>query len=224
VVEVAKPLVNRVGAEVRWPLALATPQGSDMMVRLGTDFDTPLAIDRYFIGFRTPMLHAPSGLCYLAFCDDEKRASIIDLVRRSGATADQSPDWEAQLDYKLDQIRRQGFCHIRFAQYREGGLAVPVFADGRVIGGLVMRYIKSTMKAPQLEEHYVPVVKQLAADIAEAYERRLDHAAAADLEPRNPTPTALHGLFSATAAPFAMAAKTPSLRAETPFVLQRAAG
>ena len=223
VVEVAKPLVIKVGAEVRWPLALATPQGSDMMVRLGTDFYTPLAIDRYFIGFRTPMLHAPSGLCYLAFCEDEKRASIMDLVRRTGAAADQSPDWEAQLDYTLDQIRRQGFCHIRFAQYREGGLAVPVFADGRVIGGLVMRYIKSTMKAAQLEEHYVPVVKQLAADIAEAYDRRLDHATA-ELESHEPGPAALPGPFSASPAPYALPVKTPSLRGEIPFVLQRAAG
>jgi IclR family mhp operon transcriptional activator len=176
VIEVAKPLVNLVGGEVRWPLALATPVGSDMMVRIATDFDTPLAIDRYLIGFRTPMLHAPAGLAYLAFCEDDQRASILDLVRRTGPDAEQDRDYEHELKFTLDRIRAQGFCHIRFAQYREGGLAVPLFADGRVVGGIVMRYIKSTMKAAQFEERYAPIVQDLAADISAAYGRRLEQA------------------------------------------------
>jgi IclR family mhp operon transcriptional activator len=174
VVEVAKPLVTQVGREIRWPMALATPQGCDMMVRVATDHDTPLAIDRYFIGFRVPMLHAPAGLCYLAYCEDEKRRSILDLIKRSNGTLDLKPGQDADLEYTLDLIRRQGFCHIRFAQYREGGLAVPLFADGKVVGGIVMRYMKSSMKAQQLEEHYVPIVQELAADIAAAYRLRLD--------------------------------------------------
>jgi IclR family mhp operon transcriptional activator len=176
VVEVAKPWITQVGAEVRWPLALATPIGCDMMVRVITDHDTPLAIDRYFIGFRTPMLYAPSGLCYLAHCDEETRASVLDLIRRTGSTAEQPHHGGADLDFKLDQIRRQGFCHIRFAEYREGGLAAPLFAEGKVVGGIVMRYIKSTMKAAQLEEHYVPIVQKLASDIAASYAFRLLHA------------------------------------------------
>ena len=76
----------------------------------------------------------------------------------------------------LNQIRRYGFCHIRFAQYREAGLAVPLFADGKVIAGIVMRYIKSTMKASEVEQHFAPIIMQLAADISEAYGRRLDRA------------------------------------------------
>jgi IclR family mhp operon transcriptional activator len=175
VVEVAKPWVTQVGAEVRWPLALATPVGCDMMVRIITDHDTPLAIDRYFIGFRTPMLYAPSGLCYLAHCDAETRAKVLDLIRRNESTPEQSYVGASELDSKLDQIRRQGFCHIRFAEYREGGLAVPLFAEGKVVGGIVMRYIKSTMKAAKLEEHYVPVVQKLASDIAASYAFRLLH-------------------------------------------------
>jgi hypothetical protein len=50
---------------------------------------------------------------------------------------------------------------------------VPVFAGGRVVAGIVMRYMKSTMKAAQLEALYVPIVKTLARDIASAYERRM---------------------------------------------------
>lgn len=172
-VEIAKALIQRAGEKVRWPLALATPQGCDMVVRIGTDFDTPLAIDRYFIGFKTPMIHAPAGLCYLAHCEDDQRASILEMAGKAEPGGRLRPDRLADLEFTLEQVRQRGFCHIRFAQYREAGLAVPVFADGKLMGGIVMRYIKSTMKSGQVEELYVPIVKTLAADIACAYERRI---------------------------------------------------
>jgi GAF domain-containing protein len=120
------------------------------------------------------MLHAPSGLCYLAFCDDDKRASILELTQRADASSEARSDRDQNLEYTLDQIRDQGFCHRRYAQYREAGLAVPLFADGRVVGGIVMRYTKSTMKAGQIEERYVPIMRELASNISAAYDRRLN--------------------------------------------------
>jgi IclR family mhp operon transcriptional activator len=172
-VEVAKPFITQFGLDLRWPLALAIPQGADMMVRIATDHDTSLAIDRYSIGFRTPILHAPAGLCYIAFCPQDARETILDLIRRSDPDSAPLRSNGAALDFTLEDIRQRGFCHIRYAQYREGGLAVPVFAEGRAVGGIVMRYIKSTLRTAQLEEHYVPIVKKLAAEIAEAYAHRL---------------------------------------------------
>jgi IclR family mhp operon transcriptional activator len=221
VVEVAKPLINRVGEWIRWPIALATPVGSDMMVRIATDFDTPLAIDRYYIGFRTPMLHAPAGLAYLAHCSEQTRASILDLVQRSGEGANEPTSFYGGLDYRLDLIRSQGFCHIRFAQYREGGLAVPLILDGCAIGGIVMRYTKSTLKAAQLEEHYVPIVQKLAADIVEAYKRRLNAGAAMDA---GETEAALVSEeLPAPPFPFAVAAPAAAMRyQQTVYSPQRA--
>jgi IclR family mhp operon transcriptional activator len=178
IVEVAKPYINGFGTKVRWPLAFATPQGADMMVRIATDHDTPLAIDRYFIGFRTPMLHAPAGLCYLAFCDDSTRTSILDLAARSeGAKESSLQSNGMDLDFTLKEVRREGFCHIRFVQYREGGLAVPLIAGGRIVGGIVMRYVKSSIKPTLLEQQYVPLLKTLAEEIATAYQNRLMQSA-----------------------------------------------
>ena len=165
-VEVAKPLVRAIGDEIGWPLALATPRGKDMVVRITTDHDTSLAIDRYMIGFATPMLHAPAGFCYLAFCDDEVRESIVDLARCAQPDLDTLRGDGKYLDYVLDQVRMRGFCHIRFPEYREGGLAVPLIIGGRVVAGIVMRYIKSTLKTADLETHFFPILRQLAEDIA----------------------------------------------------------
>jgi DNA-binding IclR family transcriptional regulator len=154
------------------------------------------------------MLHAPSGLCYLAFCDDDKRAKILELARGADPMAQARWERDFDLDYMLDQIRLQGFCHRRFVQYREGGLAVPLFADGRVVGGIVMRYTKSTMKAAQLEERYVPIVQELAADISRAYDRRL----ARDLPDDDaPAPGGSKDAFPPHPLPFSIAASAPPM-------------
>jgi len=222
VVEVAKPRVIRAGAAVRWPLALATPSGSDMVVRIATDHDTPLAIDRYYIGFRTPMTHAPAGLCYLAFCEDDQRASILEAPPRSRSAEDPKPDLD--LEYTLEQIRQQGFCHRRFAQYREGGLAVPVFADGRVVGGIVMRYTKSAMKAGALEELYVPILRDLAANISAAYDRRLARDLSRDDDEDDIDPPLATRDLAMSRIPFAISAAAPNLIRQAPLAgLQRAA-
>jgi len=172
-IEVAKPLVTQAGQAIRWPLALATPVGSDMMVRIITDHDTPLAIDRYCIGFRVPMLHAPAGLCYLANCDEGARAPILEAAKHLDEDGTGMRAGAADLEAYLEHVRNQGFCHIRYAQYREGGLAVPLVAGGRTVGGIVMRYVKSTFKPAQIVEKFAPILHKLAADIADAYDERV---------------------------------------------------
>jgi IclR family mhp operon transcriptional activator len=173
VVEVAKPLVRKVGAEIGWPMALATPYGKDMVVRITTDHDTSLAIDRYTIGFQTPILHAPAGLCFLAYCDDDLRASILALSRCADAAASGTRNNAEHLAYILNQIRVKRYCHIHFAEYQEDGLAVPLIVGGRAVGGIVMRYIKSSIKFAKIEGFYVPILQKLAEDISAAYEARI---------------------------------------------------
>ncbi len=173
IVEAAKPLIQELGEQIGWPLALATPRGQDMVVRIMTDYDTTLAIDRYAIGFATPMLHAPAGLCYLALCDDEVRESVVKIAKSSTPAPEILQSGDDYLIYTLQKIRTRGFSHIRFMEYREGGLAVPLVIGGRVVGGIVMRYIKSTLKTDQIESVYFPKLRQLTIDIAAAYEARI---------------------------------------------------
>jgi IclR family mhp operon transcriptional activator len=172
VVEVAKPLIHQTGEEIGWPIAFATPRGKDMVVRVITDHDTTLAIDRYQIGFTTPILHAPSGFCYLAYCDEDTREDVVNLTREAHPAMDSLRFDNDYLEYMFAQVRARGFCHILFSQYSEGGLAVPVVIGGRPIGGLVMRYIKSAMRSQEVESRYAPRLRELAARIAAAYEIR----------------------------------------------------
>lgn len=180
IIEVANPLINTVGREIRWPLALATPRGQNMVVRVTTDYDTSLAIDRYMIGFTTPILHSPTGLCYLAYCDDEIRQSVISSVRSADYTPEDYPYQGSHLNYYLQQIRSRGYCHICYKEYPEGGLAVPLLVGGKIAGGLIMRYMKATVKTDQLERTYLPAMRQLAKDISTAYDSQVNNRTLAD--------------------------------------------
>jgi IclR family mhp operon transcriptional activator len=175
VVEVAKPIIRRLGGEIGWPLALATPRGKDMVVRVTTDYDTSLAIDRYMIGFATPILHAPAGFCFLAYSEDEVRESILEIARTASPQPEILRNGGKYLTQILNNIRAKGFCHICFSEYKEGGLAVPLLVGGRAVGGIVMRYIKSTVKPARIESEYFDLMRQLASDISAAYEARANH-------------------------------------------------
>lgn len=187
VVEIAKPLVQQVGADIAWPLALATPRGKNMAVRVTTDYDTSLVIDRYVVGFLTPILHAPSGFCYLAFCDETVRHALICEAEGTDPKPDVLQHGLAHLDYLLDQVRTRGFCNILYPEYREGGLAVPLLIDGRAVGGIVMRYMKSTQRPQEVEAKYVPILKQLADDVVKAYHNHVAQTLRSPI-PRDFTP------------------------------------
>ncbi len=173
IIEVASPLITRAGAEIRWPLAFATPSGENMVVRITTDFDTAMAVDRYMIGFATPILRSPTGLCYLAHCDEDIRRPII----AAAETSDHAPDYfiyqGRHLEYFLMQVRSRGYCNICYKEYPEGGLAVPVMIEGRMVGGLIMRYMKSILMQDQLESQYLPIMRRLADDISTAYDMQV---------------------------------------------------
>ena len=199
--EIAKPLIADLGRELGWPVTLSTPRGGKMIVRTNTDFDCALALERWSIGFAIPMLLSTGGFCYLAHCPTAERE---ELLRHEDAGAIPGPNflepgegrylsladdirhltrfnrnsYEEVLQL-VRQTREYGFCNIEFKSYREGNVGVPLILDGKPIGGLVMRYIKSVMKnTDRIERIYVPRLTRLADDIVVAYGARTGHNAA----------------------------------------------
>ena len=172
VIEVAKPLIAAFGATLRLPVALATPKGSDMVVRIATDHDAPIVIDRFVIGFAVPMLRAPTGFCYLAHCDEFAKETALALSRERGIGPSEMGFDMAHFDYLLGRIRTEGFYDMRFREYREAGVAIPLTISGRVFGGVVMRYVKSAVKSQHVEREFAPRLQSLGRDIAEAFRVR----------------------------------------------------
>ncbi|MDE1922604.1 MAG: helix-turn-helix domain-containing protein, partial [Gammaproteobacteria bacterium] len=85
---VARPHLTALGAEIVWPLAIATPAGTAMMVREATDHQSPLALETYGAGARLPMLASAAGRAYLAQCAQAERTALLDALARSAAPDD----------------------------------------------------------------------------------------------------------------------------------------
>ncbi len=172
-IEVAKPLIAAAGRELKWPLALTTPRDGEMVIRLDTDHDCPRALERFHIGFSVPIVHATGGFCYLANCSDEERSDVLAAAMRASRERQMGIQDPLEIEYLISTTRKRGYCNLEFAQYREGNVAVPLMAGGRVIGSVVMRYIKSVMKnTGQLQSVYVPRLQQLSQEITQQYDAR----------------------------------------------------
>jgi hypothetical protein len=85
----------------------------------------------------------------------------------------------AQVERLIGQARVDGFCHLEFDHYREGNLGVPVLLAGRAVGGIVMRYIKSTLRnTNRLRDTYAPRLQRLAREIVERHPAQIAWAEA----------------------------------------------
>ncbi len=190
--EMAKPKIMALGQELCWPITLYTPRGISMIVRLNTDHDCALALERWSIGYAVPILDATSGYCYLAHCPAVEREELVSAALRAEEhlTAGDGPDAmryltvtdnhshltrfnqtrTEEINYLIKLVRERGFCNIEFKRYPEGNVGVPLVMDGKAVGGLVMRYIKSVMKnTNRIQSYYVPKLQELAREITEAH-------------------------------------------------------
>jgi IclR family mhp operon transcriptional activator len=166
-IEIARPLLAEAQRELGWSIALSTPRGSEMVVRLNTDHDSPLALTRYGIGASLPILLSTCGYCYLAHCTSHERESIVETALQQADPRTPVRFDRPQIQELIDGVHAKGYCHLEFDHYREGNLGVPLLLAGRPVGGIVMRYIKSTLRnTDKLREVYAPRLQRLASEIA----------------------------------------------------------
>src|ERR1700691_2577989 len=98
VAHIAKPHLAALGAQIVWPVAVATPAGATMMIRETTDRQSPLALEQYRAGVRVPMLGSAAGRAYLAFCSGSERDALLELLSRSSLPEDRPARNRAEVE------------------------------------------------------------------------------------------------------------------------------
>lgn len=194
--EVAKPMIQQLSKELGWPIAIYTPRDTRMVARIITDHDCVMALERFHIGFAAPMLESATGYCYLARCSDAERERLLAFSLSEEGCAKEASDPEEirylivdkhfghlerfnnrqfdEISYLINAVRNQGFCNLEFQKYREGNLGVPLVLDDKPVGGIVMRYIRSTMKnTGRIQNFYAPKLQKLSQDVTDEYFARM---------------------------------------------------
>jgi DNA-binding IclR family transcriptional regulator len=169
---VAIRVVEALAADVKWPIALSTPSGSDMLVRLATDKQSSLALGRSYPGYRPAMPMTSLGILYLALEKPEISAPILAMLRSGDGLARYDLN-EAILRQLFDFARAHHYL-IMETGWPEGRIGVPLMHRDRPIGGLVMRYIKSAVPYETLVTQFLPKLRDASAEILRLYRESLD--------------------------------------------------
>jgi IclR family transcriptional regulator, mhp operon transcriptional activator len=167
--EIARPKLHQVGEDLVWPLTLSTPSGIYMLIRLNTDFESPLSQNRFLTGHRVPLLDSASGLVFLSFCDQEQRQTLIEMAAKAGQFQSNSLFAnEKALAIRMAEVRKAGFAKRQ--EESRSVLSVPIFSGPRIFACLAMRYFSSAMSDKDIQGKYLPVLLETAGYIGQAFE------------------------------------------------------
>ena len=147
--------------DLTWPLVLSTPSGLDMVVRYNTDHQSPLALQRYSLGFRIPVFDTASGMVFLAYASKSERETYLRLLEVEQGTLDVN-----RVRRRIEETRTDGYCVHHRASSLEKALAVPILKQEDFQGALTMRYIPSAVSYGEVKSRYVGPLLDLASSIA----------------------------------------------------------
>lgn len=171
---IAQPRLEALGREVIWPLSLCVASGTDMVVKTTTDLDTPLTMELISAGLRMPMTTSSAGHAYLAYCSDEERRVIFDLIHRTSSTSATSGVVTADDQVPaLKEIHAAGFAALE-GTHRVSNIAVPIMAEESVLACIVLRFYTSAMSMADAVQSFKGPLKVAANDIAESYKASHD--------------------------------------------------
>ena len=165
----ARPLMTKFTRDLVWPVVLMTFDEGRMLVRETTHELSPLSIDHGMVGRRLPMLRTAAGRCYLAFCPDEERRAILNLLARSALQEDRGASDMQRLDKLFERIRLKGYAmQEREINPKAAGISVPVRHGARVLACLSSIWISSALTAVHVESEILPQLTSTADRIADA--------------------------------------------------------
>jgi IclR family mhp operon transcriptional activator len=167
VAHIAKPHLAALGAQLVWPVAVATPSGATMMIRETTDRESPLALEQFSAGVRVPMLGSAAGRAYLAFCPAPQRDALLELLARSSLPEDRLARSRAEVERLLSETRSQGYgmAHRARRVSEETSLAVPVRGRDRVLATVTVRYAATAVPLRTAVEQFLPKMREVAQKI-----------------------------------------------------------
>ena len=168
----AKPHMKALGAELLWPIAIATLSGPSMVLRETTDPDSPLVVRRFLAGRRVGLLSTATGRVYLAHCSDQQRDILMQILQKSGKPEDFRSKNPTGVVRQLRKIRQLGFdtSHLQSNSITWRAIAVPVFARGQILASLSVRYVPKAVTQAAERKQLLPQLRETAKRIGTSFE------------------------------------------------------
>ncbi len=171
ITQIARPCINDLCKDIVWPVSLLSPSGTSMLIRETTDHASPLAVERFGAGLRLPLLMSASGRVYLAFCQPEQRATLLDILSRSTREEDKLARSRPELEKILDEAREQGYATtVRTRRVSEEmAISVPILVEDRVLAAVTVRFSPSAVPPGLAVERFYPKMHETANTIRQRF-------------------------------------------------------
>jgi IclR family mhp operon transcriptional activator len=169
-VERGKRYIRALTAKIGWPVSLTVRIGTNMVVRDSTHADTSLTFERYYPGYRLPLMDCASGRVCLAQMTPEELDRVMNWVSLVGAPSEQEQTAYVSVN-TLNKIRDEGYAAIGWGQHnltpgKTSSIAVPIFRDGKFEAALTLIYFAAAMKQGEAVERYMADLKATAEAIS----------------------------------------------------------
>ena len=165
IAHVARGHLQELAAAIVWPIDIATPAGSAMLVRETSH--SPLALEPSNAGDRIPMLTSAAGRAFLAFAGASQRESVLDALARAASAEERLARDRPEIERIIQDTRAQGFGLSQRARRisHELSLALPIKAGERVLGTLSVRFAATAVSLRNAVEQFLPKMRDFIAEI-----------------------------------------------------------
>ena len=163
---VATPVLGELLIKLVWPSDLTTLDGDAMIIRETTHRFSPLSFHRDMVGRRMPMFFTASGRAYFGHCPDREREELLRVI---AASPDEQQARFARNDKLVQRLvertRSDGFGINDgdwAAEPQVGALAVPLYAEGKVLGCINVVYLRRAISVAEAEARFLPAMREAA--------------------------------------------------------------
>jgi IclR family mhp operon transcriptional activator len=157
--EVANPVLGELLQKVVWPSDLSTLDGDSMLVRETTHRFSPLSFHRAMIRQRMPILFTSAGRAYLAYCSDEERKQILQLLVAGNDEQANFARNRVLVMQMLEKVRRQGYATNEgewSQQTKIAAIALPIRHKEHVLAAINIVFLKKAVGIPEAAERLLP--------------------------------------------------------------------
>jgi len=163
VTELGAGLLREATEQIRWPLAIGTLDGTEMVVRYSTMPFSPWAVRTTTVNNRHPLLGSAMGAAYLLGCSPAEQEVLLQLLRAEDGPAAATARDPARVGRIIARTRRDGYG-LRQAGPADdsSSIAVPVHAGRNVVGVISLTVFRRSMTAKALEL-FPPILRDLAS-------------------------------------------------------------
>lgn len=176
VAELALPVLQRLSELMAFPADVAVRRGTRMLIIQSSRRWASFPINSRPEGRQPCLLRSALGRAYLAFCPDDEREKLINLLEKSTDPDDRPAGLRKWVDRMLEECRKQGYG-VREADYWAGAedfgaevsaIAVPVELDDKVVACINLMWVSGTADTREFANRNLPALRGAARELASA--------------------------------------------------------